>query len=89
MKSSGTNRLPKYHIQHDGNLEQNVVRTRHITITDENLFFFSNFCQLATLAICELCIFTNYDVVELTVVDGKRGSGWLTGSRPRRILLAL
>ena len=52
-------------------------------------FFFSNTCQLATLAICELCIFTNYNVAELTVVDGKRGSGWLTGSRPRRILLAL
>jgi len=52
-------------------------------------FFFSNTCQLATLAIGELCIYTNYNVAELTVVDGKRGSGWLTGSRPRRILLAL
>ena len=52
-------------------------------------FLVSNTCKLATPATCELCIFTNYNVAELTVVDGKRGSGWLTGSRPRRILLAL
>jgi hypothetical protein len=42
-----------------------------------------------TVAICELGICTYYNVAELTVVDGNRGSGWLTGSRPRRILLAL
>jgi hypothetical protein len=63
---------------------------------------FQTICsEISSLTMCELLYMCAYSytrclnsyrsqwVSVLTVVDGSRGSGWLTGSRPRRILLAL